>query len=157
MWRKQVTANDLRIALPEVALKMETIVHCHELRSQSIKFKVLWRAGYKNVVLVVQGTLNREIRISPVDKGANSVGEWNTYMMPPRDGQSDSDYENHFPEYSIRAYVEIVDKSDSDSPEVFSFTLTGRNMEDLLRGTIGYYKKCTNIEMDLVTTDRRSR
>jgi hypothetical protein len=148
MWRKDVTPNDLRMILPDTALQMETMVHCFELRKLQIKHKVKWSAGRKNVTIIIPATPNHEIRISPIDRAMQGFAEWNTYSTPMRQRSLESDFERRFPEYAIRAYVQVKNCSDSNLDSCLSFTITGRNIENLLREIVGFYKNSKNIEID---------
>jgi hypothetical protein len=60
------------------------------------------------------------------------------------------------PDYSLRAFVEIIDLKDQTEEANLSRTMTGMNMQHLLKSAIASYKFIKNIEIDLVTV-RKSR
>ena len=155
-WRKEVSANLLREMFPKEAFKMETEVNRHELKSLAIKNTVKWRAGYKSATIIIPAKPNHEIRISPVDKGADGHSEWMTFSMPQKERSQESDFERNFPEYSIRAFVEVIELDDATGDLGLSLTMTGMNMEHLLKGVVHNYKHAKHIEID-PTTYKRER
>jgi hypothetical protein len=155
-WRKEVSANLLREIFPKEAFKMETEVNRHELKSLAIKNTVKWRAGYKSATIVIPAAPNHEIRISPVDKGADGHSEWMTFSMPQKERSQESEVERRFPEYSIRAFVEVIELDDETGDLNLSLTMTGMNMEHLLKGVVHNYKQAKNIEIDPVTCGKKS-
>jgi len=153
-WRKEVSANLLREMFPKEAFKMETEVNRHELKSLAIKNTVKWRAGFKSATIIVLAKPNHEIRISPVDKGADGHSEWMTFSMPQKERLQESEVERKFPEYSLRAFVEVIELSDQSGDLSFSLTMSGMNMEHLLIGIVHNYKQAKNIEIDPITYKR---
>jgi len=146
MWRKNVTPSDLREHLADVALRMETVVHQHELKGLGIKYSTRWSS--KSVTIMIPASPNHEIKISPIDRGNKGISEWNTYTTPMHERSQDSEFEQKFPEYSIRAYIEVIDLVNPTGEGTISFTMTGKNMEQLLRGIVGFYKHVKNFEID---------
>jgi hypothetical protein len=78
-WRKEVSANLLRDMFPKEAFKMETEVNRYELKHLGIKNTIKWRAAYKSATIIIPAIPNHEIRISPVDKGAEGHSEWRIF------------------------------------------------------------------------------
>ena len=150
-WRKEVSANLLREMFPKEAFKMETEVNRHELKNLGIKNTIKWRAAYKSATIVIPAVPNHEIRISPVDKGADGHSEWMTFSMPQKERSQESDFERKFPEYSLRAFVEVIELNDATGDLGLSLTMTGLNMEHLLKGVVHNYKQAKNIEIDPIT------
>jgi hypothetical protein len=99
---------------------------------------------------------NHRIRVSPVDKGTDGYFEWMTFMPPQKEHPQISQIEGMLPDYSLRAFVEIVDLKDQTGESNLSRTITGMNMQHLLKGAIASYKFTKNMEIDLVTV-RKSR
>ena len=153
-WRKEVSANLLREMFPKEAFKMETEVNRYELKCLAIKNTVRWRAGFKSAIIIVPAKPNHEIRISPVDKGADGHSEWMTFSLPQKERSQESDFERTFPEYSLRAFVEVIELSDETGDHSFSLTMSGMNMEHLLRGVVHNYKHSKNIDIDPMTIGR---
>jgi hypothetical protein len=154
-WRKEVSANLLREMFPKEAFKMETEVNRHELKSLAIKNTVKWRAGYKSATIVIPAAPNHEIRISPVDKGADGHSEWMTFSMPQKERSQESEVERRFPEYSLRVFVEVIELSDETGDLNLSLTMTGMNMEHLLKGVVHNYKHAKHIEIDPLTYGKK--
>ncbi len=71
---------DLRRLLPDVALQMDTQVILNQARQLGIHPHV--NRSIKLPVLRVPLTLDHEISISPVDKGAKGIAEWFTFTRP---------------------------------------------------------------------------
>ena len=134
---------------------METEVNRHELKSLAIKNTVKWRAGFKSATIIVPAKPNHEIRISPVDKGADGHSEWMTFSMPQKERSQESEVERKFPEYSLRAFVEVIELDDVTGDLSLSLTMTGMNMEHLLKGAVHNYKQAKNIEIDPLTYGRK--
>ena len=150
-WRKEVSASLLREMFPKEAFKMETEVNRYELKHLGIKNTIKWRAAYKSATIVIPAIPNHEIRISPVDKGAEGHSEWMTFSMPHKERSQDSEIESKFPEYSLRVFVEVIELGDKTGELGLSQTMTALNMEHLLKGVVHNYKLSKNIEIDPIT------
>jgi hypothetical protein len=74
-----------------------------------------------------------------------------TFMPPHKEHPQISQIEGMLPDYSLRAFVEIVDLKDQTGESNLSRTMTGMNMQHLLKGAIASYKFTKNMEIDLVT------
>ena len=154
-WRKEVSASLLREMLPKEAFKMETEVNRAELKSLGIKNTIKWRAAYKSATIVIPAAPNHEIRISPVDKGAEGHSEWMTFSMPHKERSQDSEIESKFPEYSLRVFVEVIELGDKTGELGLSQTMTAMNMQHLLKGVVHNYKHAKHIEIDPITYGRK--
>ena len=154
-WRKEASANLLREMLPKEAFKMETEVNRHELKHLGIKNTIKWRAAYKSATIVIPAAPNHEIRISPVDKGAEGHSEWMTFSMPHKERSQDSEIESKFPEYSLRVFVEVIELGDKTGELGLSQTMTAMNMQHLLKGVVHNYKHTKHIEIDPITYGRK--
>jgi hypothetical protein len=150
-WRKEVSANLLRDMFPKEAFKMETEVNRHELKHLGIKNTIKWRAAYKSATIIIPAIPNHEIRMSPVDKGAEGHSEWMTFSMPQNERSQESEVERRFPEYSLRVFVEVIELGDKTGELNLSQTMTALNMEHLLKGVVHNYKRAKNIEIDPIT------
>ena len=150
-WRKEVSASLLREMFPKEAFKMETEVNRAELKSLGIKNTIKWRAAYKSATIIIPAAPNHEIRISPVDKGAEGQSEWMTFSMPQKERSQESEVERSFPEYSLRVFVEVIELGDKTGELNLSQTMTALNMEHLLKGVVHNYKRSKNIEIDPIT------
>ena len=155
-WHKETSASSLRDKLPREALKMETDVNLYELTTLGIQKRVKWNTGCKSVAIIIDAKPNHRIRLSPVDKGTDGYFEWMTFISPQKDRPQTSQIEGMLPEYSLRAFVEITDLKDQTGESNLSRTMTGMNMQHLLKGAIASYKFVKNIEIDLITV-RKSR
>ena len=155
-WHKEVSASSLRDKLPKSAFKMETEVNLYELKTLGIQKRVKWSTGCKSVTIIIDAKPNHRVRLSPVDKGTDGYFEWMTFMSPQKDRPQTSQIEGMLPEYSLRAFVEIIDLKDQTGESNLSRTMTGMNMQHLLKGAIASYKFIKNIEIDLITV-RKSR
>ena len=154
-WRKEVSASLLREMFPKEAFKMETEVNRAELKHLGIKNTIKWRAAYKSATIVIPAAPNHEIRISPVDKGAEGHSEWMTFSMPQNERSQESEVERRFPEYSLRVFVEVIELGDKTGELNLSQTMTALNMEHLLKGVVHNYKRTKNIEIDPITYGRK--
>ena len=154
-WRKEVSASLLREMLPKEAFKMETEVNRAELKSLGIKNTIKWRAAYKSATIVIPAAPNHEIRISPVDKGAEGHSEWMTFSMPQKERSQESEIESKFPEYSLRVFVEVIELGDKTGELGLSQTMTAMNMQHLLKGVVHNYKHTKHIEIDPITYGRK--
>ena len=150
-WRKEVSASLLREMFPKEAFKMETEVNRYELKHLGIKNTIKWRAAYKSATIIIPAAPNHEIRISPVDKGAEGHSEWMTFSMPHKERSQESEIESKFPEYSLRVFVEVIELGDKTGELNLSQTMTALNMEHLLKGVVHNYKRSKNIEIDPIT------
>ncbi len=150
-WRKEVSANLLRDMFPKEAFKMETEVNRYELKHLGIKNTIKWRAAYKSATIIIPAIPNHEIRISPVDKGAEGHSEWMTFSMRQNERSQESEVEHRFPEYSLRVFVEVIELGDKTGELNLSQTMTALNMEHLLKGVVHNYKRSKNIEIDPIT------
>ena len=154
-WRKEVSASLLRDMFPKEAFKMETEVNRYELKHLGIKNTIKWRAAYKSATIIIPAAPNHEIRISPVDKGADGHSEWMTFSMPQNERSQESEVERRFPEYSLRVFVEVIELGDKTGKLNLSQTMTALNMEHLLKGVVHNYKRSKNIEIDPITYGRK--
>ena len=154
-WRKEVSASLLREMFPKEAFKMETEVNRYELKHLGIKNTIRWRAAYKSATIVIPAAPNHEIRISPVDKGADGHSEWMTFSIPQNERSQESEVERKFPEYSLRVFVEVIELGDETGELNLSLTMSGMNMEHLLKGVVHNYKRTKNIEIDPITYGRK--
>jgi hypothetical protein len=140
---------------PKEAFKMETEVNRHELKHLGIKNTIKWRAAYKSATIIIPAIPNHEIRFSPVDKGADGHSEWMTFSMPQNERSQESEVERRFPEYSLRAFVEVIELGDVTGDLSLSLTMSGMNMEHLLKGAVHNYKQAKNIEIDPITHGKK--
>jgi hypothetical protein len=155
-WHKETSANSLRDQFPKEALKMETDVNLYELKTLGIQKRVKWSTGCKSVTIIMEAKPNHRIRLSPVDKGTDGYFEWMTFIPPQKERPQTSQIEGMLPDYSLRAFVEIIDLKDQTGESNLSRTMTGMNMQHLLKGAIASYKFIKNTEIDLITV-RKSR
>ena len=153
-WHKEVSASSLRDKLPKSAFKMETEVNLYELKTLGIQKRVKWSTGCKSVNIIIDAKPNHRVRLSPVDKGTDGYFEWMTFMPPQKDRPQTSQIEGMLPDYSLRAFVEIIDLKDQTGESNLSRTMTGMNMQHLLKSAIASYKFIKNIEIDLITVPK---
>ena len=124
---------DLRRLFPDVALQMDTQVILHQARELGIHPRV--NKSIKLPVLRVPLTLDHEISISPVDKGAMGVAEWFTFTRPcecPKD----------HPEIISRVHINIKDRLFQENNSE-SFTIEAPNFEMMLRISLTIYYSIT--------------
>ena len=134
---------------------METEVNRYELKHLGIKNTIKWRAAYKSATIIIPAAPNHEIRISPVDKGAEGHSEWMTFSMPHKERSQESEIESKFPEYSLRVFVEVIELGDKTGELGLSQTMTAMNMGHLLKGVVHNYKHGKHIEIDPITYGRK--
>lgn len=132
--RKEVSALDLRRALPEVALRMETDHLIHE--AEKLGLVVTVSRGKKISRIGIELTHFHTLRISPVDRGAHGVGEWFTFMN--HDGNC-----GRHPEYMMRVHAEIIDQFGLGNNQVESVTVAGPSLDMVLREALGAYEFLT--------------
>ena len=153
-WHKEVSASSLRDKLPKSAFKMETEVNLYELKTLGIQKRVKWSTGCKSVTIIIDAKPNHRVQLSPVDRGTDGYFEWMTFMPPQKDRPQTSQIEGMLPDYSLRAFVEIIDLKDQTGESNLSRTMTGMNMQHLLKSAIASYKFIKNIEIDLITVPK---
>lgn len=124
---------DLRRLFPDVALQMDTQVILHQARELGIHPRV--NKSIKLPVLRVPLTLDHEISISPVDKGAMGVAEWFTFTRP---GECPKDH----PEIISRVHINIKDRLFQENNSE-SFTIEAPNFEMMLRISLTIYYSIT--------------
>ena len=127
------TDLDLRRLFPDVALQMDTQVILHQARELGIHPHV--SKSIKLPVLRVPLTLNHEISISPVDKGAMGVAEWFTFTRPCQCSKG-------HPEVISRVHIIIKDKLFQQG-NIESFTIESPNFEMMLRISLTIYMTLT--------------
>jgi hypothetical protein len=138
---------DLRRLFPDVALQMDTQLILHQARELGIHPKV--NKSVKLPVVRVQLTLDHEISISPVDKGAMGVAEWFTFNN--QNGGS-----KNYPELISRVHVSIKDKLfQQDDAE--SFTIEAPNFEMMLRISLTIYYSITGKKLQPVARTNRKK
>ena len=137
---------DLRRLFPDVALQMDTQVILHQARELGIHPHV--NKSVKLPVLRIPLTLDHEISISPVDKGAMGVAEWFTFARPCECPKNHS-------EVISRVHVNIKDKMFLQS-NVESFTIEAPNFEMMMRISLTIYYSITGKKLQpIVRTNRK--
>lgn len=132
---KQITPLELRRALPDVALKMETDHLVHE--AEKLGLIVSITRGKKTARIGIELTHYHTLRLSPVDKGALGVGEWFTFM------NHGDQCEHIHPEYMMRVHAEIIDQFGLGENRVESVTVVGTSIDMVLREALGAYEFLT--------------
>ncbi len=127
------TDLDLRRLFPDVALQMDTQVILYQARELGIHPHV--NKSIKVPVLRVPLSLDHEISISPVDKGAMGIAEWFTFTRP-------SECRKNHPEIISRVYISIKDKMFQEN-NTESFTIEAPNFEMMMRISLTIYYKIT--------------
>ena len=127
------TDLDLRRMFPDVALQMDTQVILHQARELGIHPYV--NKSVKCPVLRVPLSLDHEISISPVDKGAMGVAEWFTFTRP-------CECVNNHPAIISRVHINIKDKLFQKN-SVESFTIEAPNFEMMMRISLTVYYSIT--------------
>lgn len=133
--RKEVSALDLRRNLPDVALRMETDHLVHE--AEKLGLVVTVSRGKKISRLGIELTHYHTLRISPVDRGAQGIGEWFTFMG--QSGMSDRPRV----EYMMRVHAEIIDQFGLGENRVESVTVAGTSLDMVLREALSAYEFLT--------------
>lgn len=132
---KQITPLELRRALPDVALRMETDHLVHE--AEKLGLVVSYTRGKRTARIGIELTHYHTLRLSPVDKGALGVGEWFTFM-----NHGDECPHDH-PEYMMRVHAEIIDQFGLGENQVESVTVAGTSLDMVLREALGAYEFLT--------------
>jgi hypothetical protein len=132
---KEIGALNLRRSLPEVALRMETDHLIHEAEKLGLVISVY--RGKRIARIGIELTHYHTLRLSPVDKGAQGVGEWFTFM-----NHGDKCEHNH-PEYIMRVHAEIIDQFGLGENQVESVTVVGTSIDMVLREALGAYEFLT--------------
>jgi len=78
-----------------------------------------------------------------------------TFSMPQKERSQESEVERRFPEYSLRAFVEVIELSDEIGDLNLSLTMTAMNMEHLLKCVVHNYKHAKHIEIDPLTYGKK--
>lgn len=136
---------NLRRLFPDVALKMDTQVILHQARELGIHPQV--NRSLKLPVLRLPLTLDHEISISPVDKGAMGIAEWFTFAHPcecPKD----------HPEVISRVHVNVKDKIFQQGAAE-SFTIEAPNFEMMLRISLTIYYSITGKRLQPILAKNR--
>jgi len=132
---REISALDLRRSLPEVALRMETDHLIHEAEKLGLVITV--SRGKKISRIGIELTHYHTLRISPVDRGAQGVCEWFTFM-----NRDDNCGKSH-PEYMMRVHAEIIDQFGLGENQVESVTVAGTSLDMVLREALGAYEFLT--------------
>ena len=127
------TDLDLRRLFPDVALQMDTQVILHQARELGIHPRV--SRSIKVPVLRVPLSLDHEISISPVDKGAMGIAEWFTFSRS-------SECQKDHPEIISRVHINIKDKMFREN-NAESFTIEAPNFEMMMRISMTIYYSIT--------------
>ena len=141
-----ISAGELRRAFPKIALDLETQVLVHE--AESLKLNVRVARGGRTSILRVQLTHSHTLRISPVDRGSQGVGEFFTFYGNP-------DKPNEMRQ-TIRAFIEVTEDSETDKPVVQeSFTVQGDNLEEVINASLSVFFSITGHKLQPVLQGRR--
>jgi hypothetical protein len=141
------TELDLRRLFPDVALQMDTQLILHQARALGIHPKV--NKSVKLPVVRVPLTLDHEISISPVDKGAMGIAEWFTFNHQ-NGGSKD------YLELVSRVHINIEDKLfQQDKAE--SFTIEAPNFEMMLRISLTIYYSITGKKLQPVAKTNKKK
>ena len=132
---KEVTSLELRRALPEVALRMETEYLLHEAEKLGLLATVT--RGKRICRIGIELTHFHTLRLSPVDKGAQGTGEWFTFMN--RNHQCKKSHT----EYVMRVHAEIIDQFLPKENRIESVTVAGTSLDLVLRKALGAYELLT--------------
>ncbi len=127
------TDLDLRRLFPDVALQMDTQVILYQARELGIYPHV--NKSIKVPVLRIPLSLDHEISISPVDKGAMGIAEWFTFTRP-------SESQKNHPEIISRVHISIKDKMFQEN-NAESFTIEAPNFEMMMRISLTIYYSIT--------------
>ena len=138
---------DLRRLFPDVALQMDTQVILHQARELGIRPYV--NKSIKLPVLRIPLTLDHEISISPVDKGAMGVAEWFTFARP-------CECPKNHPEVISRVHVNIKDKMFLQS-NAESFTIEAPNFEMMMRISLTIYYSITGKKLQPIVRINRKK
>jgi hypothetical protein len=130
-----MSALELRRALPEVALHMETDHLVFEAEKRGLVVSAF--KGKKIARISFKLTHYHTLRISPVDKGANGVGEWFVYA------NCDDNCGKPHPEYVMRVHAEIIDQLALGENQIESVTVAGTSIDMVLREALGAYEYLT--------------
>jgi hypothetical protein len=134
------TDFDLRRAFPEVSLGMETQLLLHQANELGIRPRVNLRA--KLPVFRVPLTLNHEISIAPVDRGALGIPEWFSFV------RSNNHPKGQFDIVS-RVHVTIENKRLTDAQKE-SFTIEAPDFEMMLRISLTIFYSVTGKKLQPV-------
>jgi len=150
MWLDTPSANELRDSMPDVALALETDFLCNSLDRLGVQY--IRRSRKKSAVIEIAMQPGYLLRIHPVDKGAQGVGEWMTwYWKQPDDENVTASLHS-----SIRAFVEFVDlNNEDDDAQSVSFTTHSDDMRDLIQDAIGGMRHITGKRLKPVVVQRR--
>ena len=127
------TEPDLRRLFPDIAMQLDTQVILHQAKELGIHPKL--NRSVKLPVLRVPLTLDHEISISPVDKGAMGMAEWFTFSHPSENVKNHS-------EVISRVHVKVRDKMFQQA-NVESFTIEAPNFEMIMRISLTVYYSLT--------------
>lgn len=132
---KEITSLELRRALPEVALRMETEHLIHE--AEKLGLVVTVTRGKRICRIGIELTHCHTLRLSPVDKGAQGTGEWFTFM------NGNHQCKKSHPEYVMRVHAEIIDQLTPEENRIESVTVVGASLGMVLREALGAYELLT--------------
>ena len=135
---------DMRRILPDLALKMETLVLVDE--AVGLGIKVYPNIGKKNAKLGFPLSEKHTLRFTPTDRGANGTQEWLSFYQKCND-------EHSHPEYSIRVFVEIIDELNLNKSE--AFTIDGLTIEMLIRKSLIIFYELTGKKLTPIQTKNK--
>ncbi len=139
------TDPDLRRLFPDIAMQLDTQVILHQAMELGIHPKL--NRSAKLPVLRVPLTLDHELSISPVDKGAMGMAEWFTFAHPSESVKNHSDVIS-------RVHVKVSDRM-FQQVNSESFTIEAPNFEMIMRISLTIYYSLTGKKLQPIFKKNR--
>jgi hypothetical protein len=134
MWDETPTSWQLRMAFPREARALEDLAVGESLKSLGLLTKrVATRRQTSFRVLLID---NYELQISPVDRGADGLGEWFSWHAPARTRDNKEISTNEILESTIRAHIQLFYSDENGRSLIYSFTHHHQDIESLIRSSL---------------------
>ena len=134
MWDETPSSWQLRMAFPREARALEDLLVGESLRSLGLLAKRV--SSRRQTSFRVLLTENYELQISPVDKGAEGLGEWFSWHAPARTRENKAISKNEILESSVRAHIQLFYSDENGRSLIYSFTHHHQDIESLIRSAL---------------------
>lgn len=134
MWDETPSSWQLRMAYPQEARALEDLVIGESLRSLGLLTKRV--SNRRQTSFRVLLSENYELQISPVDKGADGMGEWFSWHAPARTRDNKTTSKNEVLDSSVRAHIQLFYSDENGRSLIYSFTHHNQDIESLIRSSL---------------------
>lgn len=134
MWDETPSSWQLRMAYPQEARALEDLLVGESLRSLGLLTKRVNNRRQTSFRVLLSE--NYELQISPVDKGADGMGEWFSWHAPARTRERKTNSKNEILDSSVRAHIQLFYGDENGRSCIYSFTHHNQDIESLIRSSL---------------------